>query len=518
MLLALTQDRPKRQTSLVRSAAVAFFASITLAATSTSAFAGAAEYAALNEKLGGSKTVDVVATASASQLAAAISFFYTPANNPKKLNPAIIAGEALKRSLLPNAGTVVAGTFPGSGNITYGTKVLQKNDFASFAIKTTATGAGLTVVAVPSFTAALVATDDEAKAIALLVKASKVAVGAVFQGRASELGSDALKQALANAVLTDKNYSAAVVEIATGVATQVADPVAYTRALVNNTLNAKNIVKIIPGIVAGKPTSAGVITAEALTNATYSTAGASSPIIKAAAALALSIGKVADIEQIQKVGQAIAAEIPKTTTVKGKAVPNIKLAASTTIVKTLAAAIAAKPFAATGANRTDNKADELGELAAYFIKSLSTSAEFTATKVVKGVTVAVTADKIVATILKNVVAGGKAIKVGAKGLPPTKADVDAYVTKLAAYVAGSVALTIKNLPAVTADQIAWKLSITNALTATAFAKSVAGALNETAVKTAISTALNGTSGPTQYEDGNIVIGAITDPETNTRTF
>ena len=492
-------------------------ASVVLLSSGTSAFAGAGEFTALNEKLGGSKLVNKVATATSAELASAVLFFTNPVNNPKKLNPGAIAGEALKGagSNALDAGTQIAAAVSGAFPITYGTKTLDKTQFATFAIKTTGTGKGATVAQVPALTVGLF-NSTEAVSLAILVKGTKGAAGAVIQGGASQLASDALKSTYANDRLAAKDFSAVVQDVAKGVAATVADPIAFTNALVSAPANAKILLKIIPGIVAGKPTNAGAITNAALTNPTYSTLGAKSPIIAGAATLAKTVGAVADIEQIQKVGAAIAAQIPIVTTIAGKPVPNIKLSKASSIVATLAKAIAAKPFASLlGGKGTDpalatadaalvknsEKADELGELAAYFINAIIPSAELTSSK---------DPGKIIAGLLKAVIGGGK---LGDKTTKPTKDDIAKYTALMAQYVAGSVALTVSNLPAG-----ALKTSITAALTKAGFAKGLAGASNEASITAAINLGLTGVTGG-RFENGfDVVTGALTDPETNSRNF
>lgn len=492
--------------------ALGLIAAASFISAGPSAFAGKAELTILEAQLG-----KPVGTATSDELAAAVVAI-AQANTSKK-NPGVIAGEALRGagSAALDAGekisAAVLAAFPTT--IPFGTKTLSKNDFAAAAIKTTGSGKPITLVQVPDFAAGFFteATVNETKPLAILVKGTKGAAGAVIQGGASLITTDANKAIFARDAVADKAFSSVIQDVTKGVAVTVTDIVGFTDALVSAPANAKNLLKIIPGIAAGQPTAAGAIVTEAFENPLYAPQGSKSPIVKGASTLAKTIGALADIEQIQKVGEAIAKQIPITTLQGTKQVPNIKLSQATGIASTLAKAIAAKPFAATGANRTDNKADELGELAAYMISAMSTSAEFTATKVVKGVTVAANADKIVTGLLKAIVTGGKAIKTGAGGTAPTKADVAAYLTKLASYVSGSVALTVSNLPA---GPI--KDSIIAALNKTGFAKGVAGATNEAAVIAAITDGLAGGVGG-RFENGfDVATGALTDPETNIRNF
>ena len=499
------------------------------------------ELVALNAKL----APKTVTSATSTEIANAVKSFATV--NPTNLDVGKIAGYALQLagSNALDVGTQIAAAFSGMFPITVGGKPVTQDQFAINAVKTAGSGKTPNLTQVPGFTAGLYvdATGALAAGFAIKVKGTKGAAGAAIQGGASQIATEAAKEAFAidstnPTSVNGKALSSVVQDVAKGVAATVADGnvTAFTNTLVGAGSSFKILLKIIPGIVAGKPTFAGAITQASFTVAPYAAQGSASPIVKGAATLAKSIGALADIEQVQKVGAVIAAQIPLLNTPGKPTTPNIKLSAATSIISTLAKAIAAKPYATLiGGRGTDpllgvgasdvlvhnsEKADELGELAAYFISALSTSAEFTATKVAGGVTVAASADKIVAGILKAVIGGAKIATgkvVATIPTAPTKQDVLDYTKLMAVYVAGSVALTVSNLPASTADQIAWKASIAAALNKAGFAKSLSSA-NEQAVKDAITLGLTGsTSG--RFENGfDVATGALTDPETNIRNF
>jgi hypothetical protein len=453
-----------------------------LLVTASVAHAGAPEISALLTALRattGNPTITLSQATSAQLSSAVIAAIQLNV----KLNPGTIAGEALKAagSPAPDAGAQIASAilaqYPTS--VPFGTKPLTLQLFATQAIKTTATGTGLTVAQVPGFSAAFYATDAEAIALAGLVKASKVAASAVLQGRASEEASDSAKLALAQAALLDKNLAALPQEVVTGVAAAI-DPASvssFTNALVTTPSNLKNVLKIIPGIVAGQPTSAGLILSTSFT----ALPGAASPVVKGAAALAKSIGAVADIEQIQRVGAAIATQVGN---------GSIKYSGLAAIATTLAKAIVSKPLAVVGANRNANKVDELGELAAYMLSAVVTTPDFLKAP-----------DKNVVALIKAIVAGSKS----ATG--PSVVDIASYVT-------GSIARTVAALAAAGTISAAASNSIVALLNNPATAKSIGGAALASIVTDAINQGLAGSNG---FENGtDTVTGGLTDAETNSR--
>jgi hypothetical protein len=456
-------------------------AALVLVLVAPLAQAGTAELALLNAYLS-THFGDSVTTATSAQLAQAVVAVLQA--NPTK-NGGTIAGEALKGagSNAPDAGAQIASAvltaFP-SGTVPLGTKTLTYQAFAVQAIKTAATGTGLNVAQVPGFTAPFVASDSDAIALAVLVKASKPAVNAVFQGRAGELTSDTDKEALANQALKTTTLATVVQDVAAGVATKVADPVAFTNVVLTAPDNLKNVLKIVPGIVSGQPTAAGAIVEQAFTS--FAAQGIASPIVKGAAALATSVGAVADIEQVQRVGTAIAERIGAA----GGQV--IKYSQLNAIATTLAKAIASKPLTATGPNRNANKVDELGELAAYMLDAVVTNTDFLKAP-----------DKNVIAFIKAIIAGAKST------YGPSTLDITNYVV-------GSVALTIQSLPVNTPGRSA----ILATLQLPATAKTIGGTALAGVVSQAISTGIAGTG---IYENGtDAATGAVTDPETNSKNL
>ncbi len=505
MTSILTTMRPPA-TILTRSA-FGLIAAATLLATSTSVFAGTKEITALNTQL----APKTIATATSTELRNAVVFFTVPTNNPGKLDPSVIAGEALKGATTFDAGTEIAAglagvTFP----VPFGTKTIaDRNTFAKVAIKTTGSGKGATLAQVAGFTQGLF-TAPQAIDLAKLVKGTKGAAGEVFKGGANQVADAG--NAKANYLLpalVDKLFSAVLTDITKGVSATVGAGLsaAFTTAVVTPNVANKSIDKIITGIVAGKPTDAGVITDTALTGQ-----NSLSVIGKAAGKLAKSIGAVADIEQIQKVGEAIAKN--------SIAIGGLKITTAKSIIGTLAKAIGAKPASGLiGGKGTDpllatadatlvknsEKADELGELAAYFVNALITSAQFTALKddAARG--------KLIADLMKTVVTSGKLADKTKGVVKPTVTDIANYTKLMGVYVAGSVSLTIGS------STLAQPLKDAIEAAVNKVAKGLAGKGNDALVTAAITNGFDGTTG-LSYENGTIALSPLTDPETNTRNF
>jgi hypothetical protein len=157
MILALPQKSPSRLLGIVRKTALGLAATCVFLGTSVSALAGAAEFTALNTQLGGSKTLNKVATANTTDLVAAVNAVITA--NPG-FKPGVVMGEALKGagSNAPDIGAVLGVQV----NATPATELTVATD----AIKTAGSGKGLNVSQVPSFTAALLGSQPDAITLA----------------------------------------------------------------------------------------------------------------------------------------------------------------------------------------------------------------------------------------------------------------------------------------------------------------------------------------------------------------
>ncbi len=249
---------------------------------------------------------------------------------------------------------------------------------------------------------------------------------------------------MGNTAIGSKGLSASAQSIAQFISAEVADSTAFAVHLADAGADSgskpafKYATAIAIGAAAGDPTNAGNI-AHALfgeqvldsTGTLVNPAGlpASAGLIakadKSAAALAKGLAAVADIEEIQKIGNAIGEQIAKGT---------VKLATVNAITKTLATAVMHKPETATGENRDGNKRDEIAEVAAYIVAGLAGSPEL---------------DKLTGSKAKTAATKLLGIITSAAKVNPTKkAGVVGGPTNdtFAADVAGSVALTVLSAP------------------------------------------------------------------------
>ena len=460
---------PNRLSKFRRFATLAAIGATSLFLTAGSAFAGKNEVNALNAAL----SPQTIQTATGDQLAAAV---VTVINGNALFKPGVVAGEALKGagSNAPDAGGKIA-----TATLPLPIVAADKIKFAAAAVKTTGTGTGTNVAQVPSFVQLIVDTDADAFAIATKVKAVTSGVGATIGGRALDLTTDAAKLALADAALKNSNLVASAQSISQFVGVTVADSDQFAHDL--SVANVKQTLKIAPGVTAADPTNAGVIVTSIVNEPLLVT------VLKKAASLAKGVSKVADIEEVVHVGQAIGAKIGS------GAVPISQVNA---IVKALVQGINAKPFAASGSNRLDNHADEIGEIGAYFVNAISTNSAFTGTSAAAGKK----AGKLVVNLLKTIV------KTSKSKLAPTLQGLEAPD------VSGSVALTIKSLNLNTTMAAAIKAALTNSKTA----KKIGGAALAPSIAAAILEVYNAAGDVTKYENGTIPAGAVNDPETDIR--
>lgn len=316
-----------------------------LAAGSTSARAGDAEVGALNAEL--IQMGVLLSTANSAQLAQAV-FNVLTSTNPAyvKFKPGGVAGEALKAagSSAPDAGQAIA-----TQALTVSKVAADKLTFVGLAASTAGTGRAPNVTQVATFSAVIVETDQDAITAAIVAKKSKSGLAAVLAGRSSELPDDASRVTLTNLALANRILVSAAQSIATGVADFATDSANY--ALATSLVNSKYASKIVVGTTAAEPTNAGAIFNAVLSSTSTDLAG----LKKSVASLAKSVAAVADIEEIEKVGNAIGNQIKAGT---------IKLSLATSITKALAQAIIKKPVITglfTDRNRPDNKRDEIAE-------------------------------------------------------------------------------------------------------------------------------------------------------------
>lgn len=475
-----------KRISLAGLGAVAAAAALIL--SPDSAHAGAAESKALIKALTAAGTTPTTATPA--QLADAVKAVI--AGNPK-LKPGVVAGEALKTSASTTfgAGDEIAAALieavGGSPDSTTRAKLVGD------AAKTATTSKGATPQQVPSFSKSILTSQTEAFAAAEFARASKNAVGAILGGFASTLAAGQ-QAGLADTALHNTKLAGAATEIARFVGSTVAADQADEFALALSVGSPKLLTKIAPGVVAAAPESAGDVTRQIL-NSTSTDLKTS--FQKGAALYAKVVSAVADIEHISEVGAVISAAIGNNVNgPNGK--PLVSLNSAVALTKTLAKAIISKPTVA-GVNSTSatNKGDEIAEVAAYVVGGIIGNTGLTKN--------AKTTSKLIVSIVKAAVSGGKATKKQTPAAANYIADI-----------AGSVALTIAKAQA---DNLI-DATLAGAIQAELVkqANSIGGKANGAAVSAALALgASNSAEALAKLENGRD-LGALIDPETDNKTF
>lgn len=440
-------------------------------AVTDSAQAGAKEAKALVAALS-PKTVD---NADPADLAAAVAKVI--AEN-SKFKPGIVAGEALKTAAAVSKGAggaiadAVLAAAAGADRVA----------ITADAAKTAGTGKGSNATQVDEFAKITIQSDLEAVQAAEKAKASKLGAAAIIQGRADSYTTDAAKIALTSSAVGNKKLIGLATEISAAGSVGISDPSAFTVAVTNaaNAVKAGNGVKVAPGVVASNPEQAALIVQGLF-------ASGDTKVAKQAAALAKSVGAVADIEQISNVALVFGRQI---------ASGSIKVTAAAGLAKTLTAAIVAKSTL-PGKLSIDNKADEVAEVAAFIVGGLVSNGAILNEK---------TGPKIMLAIIKSAIAGGKAnAKKGQTALPAN------YIQD----IAGSVAATVLN------SNLSGKVQDAIRDFLVKKAGTIAGKANGADLAAAITSGfditLNG-----KYEDGKIAdankTGFVIDPETDDRGF
>jgi hypothetical protein len=451
-------------------------ASTSLLLTAGSAFAGTAEQNALIIEL--AKQDVTLGTATGDQLAAAVDTVITAHHNFK---PGVVAGEALKGagSNAPDAGSKIAAKVKANSAVT----VANAFQVAADAAKTAATGKAPNLTQVPTFEQLFATTVPDAIAIANKVKTVTSAVGAIIGGEALNLSGDAAKLGLANSAL-HQGLAGSAQSISQYVGLTVTDTANFARNLSDQ--NIPSTIKITPGVVAADPTHASNIVSAIVNDVSLSS------VLKKAATLATNVAKVADIEEIRRVGEVLGAKIATS------AIPISQLNA---IAKGLVAGISGKPTTTTGANRQVNKIDEIGEVGAYLTNAIATNTAFQGTTAQAGTKAA----NLVINLLKTIVARSK-----------SNVDV-ALQTLVAPDVSGSVALTILNLDQKNLISQTVADAIKAALLKPATGKTIGGSALAASINAAINLVYTPGSDTHKFEDGtNAIVGALNDPESDDR--
>jgi hypothetical protein len=455
-------------------AAAGFFAT-------PSAFAGAKEAAAIQTALDAiAPPGDTIQTATAANLSTAtLAAIDDPAN--KKLSPTSIAGEALRGAGDDNFGTVFGSAAFASGS----TRISDKPKFAGGAAVSASTGKTANPTLVPDFAAQFAATNDEAQTIANFAKKSTTAIGAVLGGRAQEV-SAAERINLANTALVTKQTKKAAQQIAQYVSDPSAnDTEAALFAVTVAVANKSFIQKVAVGTTISNPDAADLIIDGLFVSS------ASADALKIAPKLAKGVGVVADIEQIQLMAISFGGKVSS------------KQANST--AKALIQGISARDpkSAANGPGELSlvNKADEVGEVAAYFLAAL----ERDNTAVQGTFTNAKSAANLVFKLVKTMF---KAAKIKTIKGTQTSKDLQNQLLALQGNFAASIGFTLANMgldPAVLQ-------AITDKLNKSA--KSIAGGANATTLQAQFTAGFTGT--PANGFESGVDLGNMIDPETDFR--
>jgi hypothetical protein len=453
--------------------------------SSTDAFAGPKENAAIAAKL--QLSGDTFASATSAELETALRLAILDPIN-KKLKPTNLTGEALKSAGVnaTDAGTVIGAAF--KSNPPVGVAGTDLNKFAAGAAVAASTGSGANATNVPDFAAEFVANNTEALTVAKFATKSTTAIGAIIGGRAqdADVNTDVLRAGLANAAIIDKKLKKAVQQISQYVGATADNAPAFATAVAS--ANLGSLQKIATGVATSNSTEA-----DAIVDALIAGTATGTQTKKLASKIAKSVGTVADIEQVQLLSVTFG------NVVTSKQVKSV--------AKALVQAISSrKPANGTGSLSLTNKADEVGEVVAYFTAALKTNTLTSAT-----FNDAKAAGKLVLSIAQTMF---KAAKVKTdKKIPQKSTDLqDALVAKPGNFAA-SLAYTITQM-GLSADVVA---EITKQLTGSAAAK-IGGAKYKAQLvaQFQLGFAGDGVAGPaTGYENGTAV-GSVVDPETDTR--
>lgn len=227
---------------------------------------------------------------------------------------------------------------------------------ADAAVRAT-TQVGANPTNVPDFESFFVDTNADAQTIARRAVKSNTAIGAIFGGRALDLGTTGELIIAGNLGIQDPKLKKAAQQIAQFVGDAAPGNVEATQFAVGlAAANTTQIQKIAVGVTTSNPTAAGAIIGGLLDNTTTKLG-----TVKIAPKIAKAVGIVADIEQVQVMASSLAGFISS------------KQAIST--VKALVQGISARDSKVsvngTGALSLVNKSDEVGEVLAYFVAALA---------------------------------------------------------------------------------------------------------------------------------------------------
>ena len=568
-----------KSNSLSRSVLILGLAFTSLLAMPEQAQAAKNEILAIANKLPGGATTDVetaktrIGAANTADLSAATIAAIGDAANIK-LNPAIIAGEALKGagSSAAGIGTKLATDVLANLNNTNGTfpKILSNvQSFTGDAAEIAATGTAKNDFAanptyIPDFAAVIITRasvapasyNTEALLIAQFATKSTTAIGAILGGRTLNADLDTAQERidLAKQGLADKKLTKASQQIAQYVGDDVVndtEAASFALAVVKGNNNAastkdnntKYIVQIATGTSTSNPAAgSGVVNAlfDGVTaNLNVATSAISpffSATVKNSTKLASSVSVVADAEQVQGIAVSLGTRIgltnqePGSTKVKVVGIAQSEVSA---LANALVLGLTNRPTIRTTdptptatqmvRNSRANRTDEIGEIGAYLLNAIKGLPVFQ----VDSKANRTNAPKLVIGLLKTLITSSAKVWSDAQfaltGNAKKSIVKDAvFQAGVADYASGDIALTLRSLKA--KNMI--NEQIYNAIVAKlqTSSNSVAGKTLGPTVLAALNAGLtNGMNGSFQasaiYEDGTIAENAfegITGAETDKR--
>lgn len=422
------------------------------------ALAGRREVAAITSQLPLGTTIDTATDAELSN--AVILAIGDPAN--RRLNPATIAGEALKGAITAmNIGDQLAqdiqanlanpnGTFPKIN--------ADIRKFAGTAARIAATGIGANPTQIPTFIAVFTANPPDpnfpnanAITIAKFAAQSPTAVGAILGGRAlnPDIATDDDLISLANQAITERPLARSAQQISQYLSDSVVDAADFAFRVVGKDSNKRYIVQIATGTTASNPTRAS-----AVVDAMFAGNAIESPVfgaaVKSAPRLAASVALVADAEDVQAVGVALAQRIGLVNGATGKVVGIAQSrinSIATGLVKGLALRATASGADNLLRNSRKNRIDEIGETTAYLFNAVSTLPVFANTGTRASLRQAV---NIVTGLIKTAIRAAAKVHRDIALVPPQNARATStkdglFQATVADDVAGSVAQTLRSL-------------------------------------------------------------------------
>lgn len=388
------------------------------------------------------------------------------ASNPGKLKVGNILGEALKSGEGSNFGNDLATHFAVGS--------LDTTDIGLAALRAS-TGLGANAAFVPDFSETYLTTNVDAGAAAKVAKKSAIAIGAIYGGQAQNDVTDAEVKTTALAGINA--FPSAVQAIARYVVPESSDAGDFAVSI----STTKNVLKVAVGSATGAPGEAGDIVDSVINDPTVGAVAR-----KNAPKIAKNVSAVASIEQVQVISDVLGRVVTKgqlNATAKGLA---------------LAVANRVKPQGDGGPTRIENRADEIGEIAAYFLNGIiahnpSLTSSFSNPKTAAG---------LIVNIAKNIF---KASKLTKKNGFVNAKELQNQLLALGGNFASSIGYTLKKLN-VSQDVIT---------AIVAKAKTIVGKSNATTFTTQLNAGFSDTTGAGNFEDGTAA-GSVVDPETDTR--